>query len=345
MQTLSSQTKYIKSLTGLRALAAYMVFFHHFNPIKARENCPFLFDFFSEMHIGVTLFFFLSGYLITYRYYHTKIDWKNYLKNRFTRIYPIYFLLTLATFVFWFIKDSIFQWKLFLLNLTFLRGFFDVYKFTGISQGWSLTVEEFFYFTAPIFFLLLRKNKYFFIIIPAFLLLIGLSIYLNQIDFMLDFTFFGRSLEFFCGMFLAIYFDKIKSFLRFRVTLISIVLLLLSLYTLILFKPSVHTFGTDVLCGKLLNTVFLPFFVFIPLFYGLIEENTVFRRILETKIFEILGKSSYVFYLIHLGVFSSFIVQRTNYIGHFLALNILAIAIHVWIEQPLSRFVKFALRS
>lgn len=32
-----------------------------------------------------------------------------------------------------------------ILQLTFVRGFFDSYKFIGVGQGWTLTVEESFY--------------------------------------------------------------------------------------------------------------------------------------------------------------------------------------------------------
>jgi peptidoglycan/LPS O-acetylase OafA/YrhL len=34
---------------------------------------------------------------------------------------------------------------LYRLNITFLRGFFDDFLFTGVSQGWSLSVEKSFY--------------------------------------------------------------------------------------------------------------------------------------------------------------------------------------------------------
>jgi peptidoglycan/LPS O-acetylase OafA/YrhL len=55
----------IPALTGIRAIAAYLVFFHHY-PIPQLVYGEM--DFFREFHIGVTLFYVLSGFLITYRY-------------------------------------------------------------------------------------------------------------------------------------------------------------------------------------------------------------------------------------------------------------------------------------
>ena len=52
---------YIPALTGVRAIAAFLVFFHHFNQL----DFPFpLRRTFNEFHMGVTMFFLLSGFLI-----------------------------------------------------------------------------------------------------------------------------------------------------------------------------------------------------------------------------------------------------------------------------------------
>ena len=45
------------------------------------------------------------------------------------------------------------------LNIFFIRGFFDDLKFTGVGQGWSLTVEECFYLLAPVLFIGIKRNS------------------------------------------------------------------------------------------------------------------------------------------------------------------------------------------
>ena len=208
--------EYIPALTGVRAIAAYLVFFHHFN--QTGFSYP-LFRMLNEFHMGVTLFFVLSGFLIGLRYYDTceiTSTWfRKYIKNRIARIYPMYLILTLATFIVgWIMKDNaIFGTAaspmiLLLFNIFFLRGFFDELKFTGVSQGWSLTVEECFYFLAPFFFMQIKKTRKAFIYLPILFIGMGciLVIIFSHINFlgffgnfrfMFLYTFFGRCIEFF----------------------------------------------------------------------------------------------------------------------------------------------------
>jgi len=55
----------------------------------------------GELHIGVSVFFTLSGFLITKRYAGRQFggaEWRRYLLHRAARIWPVYLLLVLATF-------------------------------------------------------------------------------------------------------------------------------------------------------------------------------------------------------------------------------------------------------
>ena len=84
-------------------MAAYLVFISHFAYVFDGGFAPALQRFFNEFHIGVTIFFVLSGFLIAFRYFDSfKLtgDWfKQYLKNRVARIYPMYALLTIGAFI------------------------------------------------------------------------------------------------------------------------------------------------------------------------------------------------------------------------------------------------------
>lgn len=340
---------YLPALTGLRAVSAFMVYFHHFNPIKNRDNNSLLYDFFSEMHIGVTFFFFLSGFLIAYRYYDRSFQFKTYFINRFSRIYPLYFILTTVNFIL-----AGFNFKnlvLYFLNISFLKGFFEQFKFTGIGQGWSLTVEEMFYFSAPFFFILIKKNKLNIYILPIIIFLVGIGLtkifqehsfygLMGSFNFLMDFTFFGRCFEFFSGIFLAIFLKKnIKVKLKYF-TLLSVISLVLLLLALVYLKPNENSYGTDVLLGKIINNLVIPVFGLIPLFYGLVTEKTKLSILLETKMFQMLGKSSYAFYLIHLGFMQLCLTQYFNYFGLFVMLNIIAILLYYVIEKPINNYLK-----
>jgi len=161
------------ALTGIRAIAAYMVFLHHNDIFKESIFGKLIHNFFTEFHVGVTIFFVLSGFLICNRYFNqVNFNFRDYIVKRFARIYPMYFILTTATFVYFGLMNAHFDFrdlKIYLLNITFLKGFFEVFKFSGIGQGWSLTVEESFYLLAPLFFLLIKRSKFCLFLIPIVL--------------------------------------------------------------------------------------------------------------------------------------------------------------------------------
>jgi peptidoglycan/LPS O-acetylase OafA/YrhL len=206
--------KYFSALTGIRAIAAFMVYIHHFNPFRD----TFLYNFTKEFYVGVTMFFVLSGFLIAYRYSEMEsFNFRKYMVNRIARIYPMFFILTTIAFIAFAYKFGAYKINdiiIYFLNITFLKGFFDALKFTLLSQGWSITVEETFYLIAPLAFLLINKKRIYLLLLPIFFILFGIllvSIFSNldfydffgNYNFMFNFTFFGRSIEFFIGILLA----------------------------------------------------------------------------------------------------------------------------------------------
>lgn len=354
MEDLKSGQTYFKELTGLRAIAAYMVFFHHFNIF---EKNSWLHSLCSEFYIGVTVFFVLSGFLISYRYFDvSEISISKYFLNRFSRIYPVYFIITLVTFYFFDFYDGNFFYTRLFLNLTMLRGFFDYYKFTGIEQGWSLTVEETFYFLAPLILFLVSKRKVFIVLLPILFICIGLLLvqifskfsisgFFVSREFMFNYTFFGRCCEFFSGVFMAFILRKNIRFSFAGYTSFGLLFIFISIFLLISFKGD-NDYGIQSDYGKFVNTFFLPVFGILPFFYGLIHEKTIISKILSTNVFQLLGKSSYVFYLIHLGFLEKSIRGFLPALGvisifvSFVLLIILSIIIYFFVENPLNNFFR-----
>ncbi len=344
------------ALTGIRALAAFMVYIHHYNPFSVAIFGQYCHDFFSEFHIGVTIFFVLSGFLICNRYYEEQnFSFKSYFIKRFARIYPMYFLLTTFTFLFFAIfhsQTNIIDLKNYFFNISFLKGFSDDLKFTGIAQSWSLTVEEVFYLLAPIFFLLIKKNKLFLLIMPLFFVGFGLFLvsifngidfngFMKSINFMLDFTFFGRVIEFFVGIALALLIRNNKFNLKFQgFTYLGIFGIIFIICALVSLKVGTG-FGVDTTFGKVINTFFLPVFGIAPLFLGLIKEKTILQQFFSTKIILLLGKSSYIFYLIHLGIFVTILnIISSNQGFIFIALNVISVILYLYLESPLNKIIR-----
>lgn len=335
------------------------MFLHHFNPFSGSGTLAPFKALISEFHIGVPVFFVLSGFLITLRYATHDLtqprQWLRYVRNRFARVYPIYLLLTLLTYaVFW--QRGTFLLRDLLLSLTLTQTFFDASKYVGIAQAWSLTVEECFYLLAPLAFWLLRRQPKLLWLQPFVLLALGSVLVLifaphyvrftgffGSFRFMLLFTFLGRGMEFYAGMQLARWYQqgRLRRYrIRSLLTGLGLAVMGAVVCGMVLVKGG-YTYGQEHPFGIVLNNVVLPGGILL-LFAGLLTERTWLRWLLSTRPLQLLGKSSYVFYLIHLGVLHDFLAARltTNNALLFVMLNVLAVGIHLGIEEPLNRWLR-----
>ena len=299
-----------------------------------------------------------------------KTWFEGYLTNRFARLYPVYFVLTVATLI---VRDQseAFDW---IINLTFVRGFSNPLKYAGVAQGWSLTPEWCFYLAAPFLFILIKRYGFLFPLLGVYavgclLLFAGESIshtiniyhFFRGFDFMAGSTFFGRAFEFFAGMYLARHLMERKNVAPARsrpvCTWSALGLIAASVYALSTFQEPAYHFGVEHPVGRVLNNFVLPVF-FCLLFFGLITEQSLFRRFLSSKLMVLLGKSSYSFYLIHIGIFLNvlaFILPITTlmapfpnlwiYFAGFLLMNLFALAIYFLIERPMNIFLRRTLSS
>lgn len=93
---------YFKGIDGLRAIAALAVVFGHIELTKSDFSIPNLMHLpyykYTSGHLGVVLFFVLSGFLITYLLLEEKekfetISIKRFYFRRILRIWPIYYLI------------------------------------------------------------------------------------------------------------------------------------------------------------------------------------------------------------------------------------------------------------
>jgi peptidoglycan/LPS O-acetylase OafA/YrhL len=119
-------------------------------------------NYFSRGAIGVSFFFVLSGFLITYillvdKLNNQKIPLKNFFKKRMIRIWPLYYFMILFAFCTPFLlsllhlpsSDDGFKPNWF-LTLTFLENYEVMYRgghpnVSPIQVIWSLCIEEHFY--------------------------------------------------------------------------------------------------------------------------------------------------------------------------------------------------------
>ena len=91
----------IRSLTGLRGVAALLVVIYHFShDWRPAEHRTFV----GPGYLAVDLFFLLSGFLMTMTYGHyftgrvSRRAYGEFLWRRVARVYPVYFVVTLVAF-------------------------------------------------------------------------------------------------------------------------------------------------------------------------------------------------------------------------------------------------------
>jgi peptidoglycan/LPS O-acetylase OafA/YrhL len=139
------------ALTSLRFLAALLVFLFHFPPhLSAIELVA------REGHVGVNIFFVLSGFLIALRYAEAvangRVRFRDYLVRRAARILPLYYVV-LALSVAAAGGAPLFS-MVRLPEWTLTQGLFrNSVSDLAVPTSWSLTVEEGFYLLAPLLFL------------------------------------------------------------------------------------------------------------------------------------------------------------------------------------------------
>jgi peptidoglycan/LPS O-acetylase OafA/YrhL len=161
----------LKPLTSLRFIFALMVLGSHLSVLRNSEVLceQWLFqNILREGFIGVSFFFILSGFILSYRYQDsltTKRESKRqFYVARIARIYPLHLLTFLAAIPFVIIKlqPTTSAWlKNGVLNLSLTHSLFidkNTY-FSFNSPSWSISTEMFFYLLFPVLIPILSKVK------------------------------------------------------------------------------------------------------------------------------------------------------------------------------------------
>jgi len=151
---------HIPSLDGIRAFAFFLVFVGH---IGLGRVVPAGF--------GVTIFFFLSGYLITTllrREYdsYENLDLKKFYTRRALRIFPPYYLVLLGAVglsILGFATSRIdfhpVMAQIFYYTNYWILSYGEHGQAEGTGPFWSLAVEEHFYLVFPLIYLAMRRLK------------------------------------------------------------------------------------------------------------------------------------------------------------------------------------------
>jgi peptidoglycan/LPS O-acetylase OafA/YrhL len=145
---------HIPALDGLRAIAVFLVIFYHFG--------------FSGVPggRGVTAFFVLSGFLITWLLLKENeksgtVSLSGFYMRRVLRIFPAFYCYWTLLIILLLLKHQVIPWPHAWSSVFYTSNYYVALNGdpeNGFSHTWSLAIEEQFYLLWPLAFLMWRRN-------------------------------------------------------------------------------------------------------------------------------------------------------------------------------------------
>jgi len=332
-------TKNLAQLTGLRGLAAVIVFISH----AANEN--FIPGVFGKGYgqLGVMLFFVLSGFLMAYLYIGKDSSLENikaFLIARVGRVVPLYFTLVIFSYL---VKTNIYnEFHYDIDNIRVLLS--SLFFLKAPNEFWTIPIEFQFYITFLLIWMSIFKfQNYRVIPITWFIVLSPTIIY---------FLMYGELLQYLPTYFNAFMFGVLISFMYSKICGSSLAL-----------KIANWT-------GGLFLLLFLINLPVLRMEYDLVLSQRVFLRtwgdpinwiiivglfccalmgskslvVLETKAFQYLGKISYAFYLLHYPVLTWVQTYAVNGLFKFMMAFLLIVVLShisgIIIETPANKLIR-----
>jgi len=311
-----SSRPFFDNLNGLRFVGALAVLIFHCFSLKREiwgdffQNYWFqkVYFFTGKGHLGIILFFVLSGFLITYillweNRKNGRINLLNYLMRRFLRVWPLYFLVVLFGFFLFPVLPygietihELWRFVLFFSNIDeIILGANDPINF--LTATWTVSVEEQFYITwgALIGLISFRKKSTYYIFFIA--IIIGSLVfryfnlgdnrvlYFHTFSVMSDLAFGGIiGLFAFSGK-AQLIFEKLT---RWQIILIYIIAGLLFTFEGHIFKGALFTFER-----------FVPGVIFSFVILEQVYAKKSFYKIDKVPYFFTSGELTYGFYMFH----------------------------------------------
>lgn len=339
MNAINTKLKNFQSIQVLRGIASLLVvLFHATENSRLNLKTEFLGGYFSFGGSGVDIFFVLSGFIITYtssRDIHNPNALFSFLKRRFVRIYPTYWLIISGFLVVQFFLPAVYRSSYssdagnLIPTYLLLPGHTMV---NGVS--WTLTNELFFYLLFSLAFLFPNKKLFFRIMSVYALILAG--IYITGNNFTLgnrwaDLLIFPMNIEFFMGVVAAIFFSKVPPRFCWVLMVLGVVLFL---------AGGMSEVNRHMLFANGFNRVIyygIPAFLVI---IGIVRLELT-RDLRPHGILTSLGDASYSLYLLHLPILaaSTKLLARFNGSNFFYHVIIVLLVIVVCIMSVL--FFKF----
>ena len=292
----------------LRAIASLLVVLMHITVnYQEKTGHEFLFGIFKFGGSGVDIFFVLSGFIITYsnrQYLAKPASTGKFLKRRFVRIFPIYWLIITALLILQLALPACYNTMYSTDGSNLLQTYLLLpghLMLNGVS--WSLSNELFFYLLFTLALIIPNKKFSLYLMTGYFILLLVLAFGFPQLTTgnpYKEMLFFPMNIEFLLGILIVLIIDRVPVSSARSLLVAGIVLFIAGA---LLDNAGIRITG-DAVSGPL-NRVLLfgvPSFLIILAVVKLELNRTVkmHNRFLQ------LGDASYSIYLFHLPVVAAF---------------------------------------
>jgi peptidoglycan/LPS O-acetylase OafA/YrhL len=300
-----SATQRIEYLDSLRGLAALCTLIGHWlstfdDGRGLSERTIHYCNFFVNGGDAVSLFFVLSGFVLSYKYFKTgdlNLNYKTFIINRFFRLYPAFWFMLALYFLNAHAQEMHgAYWKnwLWYKNYGFLEEASLLRKRADLFMpGWTLNIELGMSLFVPILILVMKYRREWF----KYVILVAL----------LSNSFFNLFLFHFClGVWIGAHFEQIQQFdfkstkwYRYRWFIALLVWMLYSMRTILYFFP----FEKAVTYKFLQRLTGIETFHYTGLgAFGIlliVIRSVWIQKILEKPIFLFYGRISYGLYVVH----------------------------------------------
>lgn len=313
---MNNKTLYFVSLDGLRSIACVLVIISH--SFSTYRDLNFTSHNYLSIAIksfltlggeGVSIFFVLSGFLITYlllKEYSNKnsINLRHFYIRRTLRIWPLFYAVVLyALFIYPLIASMAGinhdQNGDILMNLLFLNNF-DLLQLAengnvGFNQQlqitWSVAIEEQFYLIWPLLFIIMVRFKRYFLIFPILFIAVFIFKYHSNSN--------------------VNYFHSIAAAGDLLIGCLSAFLIFLNVKILTFFKTQknnrriiIYIIGICFLINKPFLYDYIPIHYILRFFYAFAILDQAFNsnnllKLENLKSITTLGKYTYGMYLLH----------------------------------------------
>jgi peptidoglycan/LPS O-acetylase OafA/YrhL len=308
---------YFKGFDGLRFIAAYLVVVSHAEQFSGELGLPSISKA-AAVNLGVQgvrVFFVLSGFLITFLGLlevekNNKIVVRKFYTRRILRIWPLYYIILLLGVFFLPIADISFPRNLLtlpkdsipLLGYIFMIPnivFYVFGSFFSLSVLWSIGTEEQFYFVFPLIINKIKNIliKGLWILLFSILAIKGVSYYFSNHSELVSKSIY----EFFRVLYLTLHFDSMVIgalgaliFKKINIEKHSKTLAITGSFSLVMIFILTKS---AIKFNFLENTIFS--FLYLGVLLTIADNNSIFSRILNNRLFVFGGKISYGIYMYH----------------------------------------------